>query len=423
MNSPTINYYPQKHRGTTSSLDFNSFSKAAMEDIASLYKLVAEQQSTIEEYYELLSLQQIYTQNHYNNLIARYNNLNNMLYSYSEDPPASTDVYLSYYNDNNISYGGFPSYGLLGASDRCTLDTQHGLLLPNMQSSQSRIYIYDDITQQTFIPESVDNYKISSLGECVIRIKNQDYNNCYMKPVLNAFDGQTETYWYVKAQYSNIATDSLEVMIDLPLPVGAISSLDCNYITVEPFPSFATQITGLYYTTDDKSIIIGDAMNFTNSSGITQYTGNNSTKWTEIKTNVTDLYQVNDTDTKVVFPTVPITGIRVCLKTSLYTIDSGLKTFILGVRNIDCGYSSFTSGKALTRLSIGSKSFMNVINPTKTNTVSNVDYNLYYDFGHGDIVSYRFDKNIPSGVKTIYVETILKEATSLYGLHLRYNVY
>ncbi len=423
MSTPTINYFPQKFRGVTSSLDYNTFCKNAMEDISSLYKMVSTQESMINEYYKILSLQQIYMQNQYQVLLSKYDNMSNMLESYSNEPPQATNVYISYYDSKNVSFGGFQSYPALPVSERCSLNQQYGLLMPHIYESQSRIYIYDNITRQSFLPLTVDNYKITETGEGIVRLKNPDHSSVNMKPLRYAYDGLTDTYWYIEAKYASTAVDSMEVQLDLPLPIDVISSLDCNYILIEPFPSFATEIVGIYYTSDHKSCIIGDASNYTNASGITSFTSKNTTKWTQVPVNTTPLYQIRNHDTKVVFPTMPITGIRVHLKTSVFTLESGLRTFIVGVRNIDCGFARFSPGKALTKLSVGDKSIKNVINPQDTNNTSNIDYKLYYDYGTGDIVKSKFNYSLPSGVKTVYVETDIKEAASLYGLNLRYNVY
>ena len=421
MAIPTVTYIPQKFTGKTSSLDFNTFTKNAMNDISTLYKSIATQESEIDEYYKIMSLQQIYLQKQYNILYARYSNLNNMLVNYSNTSPQSTNVYINYYDNNNISWGGFPSYATI--VNKCDVDTQYGLLLPHLYSTQSRIYLYDDITQQSFLPETVDNYKITAKGEGIVRVKDQSYNNCTMKPLRYAFDGQSDTYWYIQGQYSGSSVDSMEIMIDLPLPIDVISTLNCNNILIEPFPAFATEIVGVYYTIDNKSSVIGDAINNTNGNGISKFISQYNTNWNQITVNTPILYQIRNTDTKVVFPTMPVTGIRIHLRTTTYTIENGLRTFIIGVRNIDCNYSQYSPGTALTKITIGDKCFKNVIDPKKTNDASNIGYRLFYDFGTGDITSARFGGTLPAGIKTIYIETAMPEATSLYGLNVQYSVY
>jgi hypothetical protein len=423
MVTPTIKYYPQRFAGPTSSTDMNEFMKNALEDISVLSKAISEHNDKFDETKKILTKQFIYLQQHYQMLQMNYEVLDNQLAGYSNPSPYTTDVHLGYYDASRVSFGGFPSYPSIPETIRCSLDSRFGLLTPYEYSSVSRMYISDNITNSTYVPESMDNFKTSDKGNVLVRVKDTSYNSINIKSLSDAFDGSQDTYWYVEIKYPhpcNITT--AELILDIPLPIETITSLDSNYIIVEPYPVFGTEIKKLYTTTDDKNSILSGSYNSTNNVGVTAWSGS-IVNWVEVPLDNNVLYGQRKYDTKVTFPIRKIQGIRVHLKTDTYVVENGYRVFTLGARNIDCGYSKQTVGKALTKLELNGRNFKKIIDPSTLNTAENVSYSMYYENGYSDVSSYKFNKQLPVGVKAIYIETLMQPYTSMNGLNLRYEVY
>lgn len=423
MATPTIRYYPQKFRGPTSSTEYNEFCKRLLEDIGSSYNEIAEHTTEREESNYLLTMQLIYLQNQYQTLLANYEAMDSIIAGLTNTSSSTTTVYLSYYNANLISYGGFASYPALSTSEQAQVDTFYGILTPYSYSSTSRIFLADSVTGTTYIPDSMNNYYTTDDGTIVIRASDRSYNSITVKPISRAVDGSTDTYWYIEARYPNpSAIMEFEIMLDIPLPVGTINSYDCNYIIVEPFPYFSTSIENIYYTEDSRSVILSDAVSNTNADGITSFSSSIAS-WTSIPINTPTIFTKRNYDSKIVFPQTSMRGFRTHLKTDNYTVDGGEKVFTIGLRSLDCGYSRYSTGSALTKFELPSASIERVYDPSSINTSDNIEYKLWYDQGFGDITEYNWNTQLPIGINKVYIETILSPSSSLYGINLQYKTY
>jgi len=416
----TAKYFPAKYRGNTSSTNYNEFIRAICDDVATVTKDINKHKTELANYNKMMLLQFAYLQREYNTLLADYHALQSQYNSVVAG--STTSVYINYYDTSVVSYGGYPSYPLIGSADRCTTDSRFGLLTAHEADSISRIYLYDDITGGTYLPVSMNNYYTTENGEVLIRLSDRNYSELSMNSIKYALDGREDTYWFMDIKYST-PVDYIDVLIDIPLPLDSISTLNSNYIIVEPLPVFATEIRGVWYSYDDRATVLINAAANTNSDGITDMTSS-VVNWqsADIDVSPNSYHARRNYDSKFIFPTKQFNAIRIALRANCYTIDGGLRNFYIGLRTLDCGYTDYTAGKALTSLSLTSNSYKLVYDPADTNNTL-VKYKLYYSNGLGDIVKYDFNRELPAGINNIFIETQFDTSTYIDLLNIRYDVW
>jgi hypothetical protein len=131
------------------------------------------------------------------------------------------------------------------AAERAYLDTFHGLLhLPITGKHISKVYIYDEVTDEIVTPSSLD-----------VAVGPEAYLGATIEQnsILNAFNGDNYSYWHRKVIMpleSSPAAGTMYTEVIITLPDTIISNRDINMIYLHPFPLNTLTINKIEYQLD-----------------------------------------------------------------------------------------------------------------------------------------------------------------------------
>lgn len=105
--------------------------------------------------------------------------------------------------------------------------------------TESKVNIYDEISDETFIPESLKVELLSEENPGILEILDSDVYQC--------FDGKSETAWIRKITTDNTVSEVVTVM-NIYLPHDIVTTDYVNELLIKPFPMNSIDIKEIKYS-------------------------------------------------------------------------------------------------------------------------------------------------------------------------------
>lgn len=320
-NIPSIRKHAFKYRTKMNSHELNQLQDEAFQDILDLFnKANALQKSIYEmklshslesEFYQMRLQQAL---NRLEEMNMHYNNVRNGI---KDERTLTRYSYQAYTYDDDYS---------------ALIDKNTNSITPGVVSSISKIHLYDDTYDETFVPESLqtiigpDSFRV---GEDILSIEDTD--------IRNAFDGQPETTWIRKVVTESTYEGPVINEVIIGLPEDIITTRLMNQITISPFPSGYIDILDIQYRSNGSWQTI---------PGFSDYQGYEVEQHYDAFNNLYNVPVIkNACDMKFNFGPVQTNQIKIKLRQSdpILDVENNRKIWYLGLRNVDVTYNVYSS--------------------------------------------------------------------------------
>lgn len=307
-----------RFRGPTSSNQYNKQEDDKYYDLIELYKQSNENYKKLKEAYETILSEHVMLQhytrileNEINSLEKRLDILSNEQHFYNGRffktgfSNEMRTTFLSKDQDENTN------------EERAELDKEYRFATLPLANVIPKTHILDT-NNQIVLPEELE----------VNIIRANEGGEINENSVLNAFDGNKNTYWKREVIYDKVDAPSFEdVQLEISLPVNLMNNLDVNTIFVNPHPERGIEITNV-------------EIHYNNT-------------WQQIESFYQNEFTKNmfpSPRRKWYFPKKPVQKVRVTLTQRNPITIGGKKIFVLGAQEIGVYLTSFksTSGIVLT---------------------------------------------------------------------------
>jgi len=228
--------------------------------------------------------------------------------------------------------------------------------------------------------------------------------------LINIVDGDEGTFWVTTVK-TGTNINSVDISVTINLPVKILPNLSINSIGIKPHPLYSMSLNDITY------------VNAANGTGYRLPT------FPVSDNNPVPLQGIDNT--KFVFPTI-VTNSMTFSFTQPYYIQSGdVRTFVIGLRNIDLESLNVTVGEAsfVTEFKVpGDDKYFGAILEPEIITLNNEDYTdavvheLFYD--KTSTAPFVFGSTIAADIDTVYIKTTIRRAgdiiPALKGMRLKY---
>lgn len=310
MRMPTSNPGGARFRGPTSSQEYNQNEYDKYTDLVELYKQSNDNEIALEQANKVLLAENIALNNYINMLENRMLTLEQRLESLGGSNWYNGSFHKTSFVDDMTSK--YPSLSQDNGTNipRCSIDLQYRYAtIPIIHQIPKTHMVGKD--GERVIPQDlkVTVGRTNTSGE----VKEND--------VLNAFNGDDESFWVREVSYPVSDTTTVEdAIIEIELPLKMINDLNVNTIQVHPHPERGIAITNIEiqhqngwqqiegFAQDDISSAHGDSFS-------------PRKKW--------------------YFPNIPVQKIRVTLEQHNPIERDGNKVFVLGAQEIGIYLTTF----------------------------------------------------------------------------------
>ena len=408
---PTVNPKYAVFRGPSSSADFNSFSRAAYNDIVAAYAALQVQLENSQLANEVLSIQYQAALTQLSNLQQQIQGLQQNFTTVStfSSPTSSTQGLVTLVQSlygANVSYGGFPSFypvtAPLGGQSRAAYEPMYGQILPaSSVGPVSKAYIVDLLTQDIVQPPGVITTSGTTVTPTVTPFATEEND------LGNAVDGSASTFWRRNVYFpTNTHISNVSTVVTLTIPNQFVNNLQCNYVTIHPYPEFSLDI---------ESVILYGAPG-TATQQLLQY---------DIFGNIIPITGAGKT--RLLFPSTQVVSIDITLSQSHGNSAQrpGLKCFTLGAAVLDFGFISLSQNpsQVLVPFTLSNNFFQFVASVSPI--IPGVNYSLYYLNTAGDLQPFTLGQTLPAYVSTIYVDVTLQPTVGQFpyinSLQIQYS--
>lgn len=229
-NIPSFRARTVRFRTKTSSADQNEMVEDILYDLNNVFNLVNEQEALLNDVKETLDVEKKYQNIRIEQLLVEleetkelYRNLQAGLGRYAKKTYVD-----SFVTDPDAS-----------DLEKAEIETYYGIAtLPVVGKKTSKVFLYDDVTQEVVLPDSL-RVLVEPLPDGTTV---QDNN------VFNAFNGDNHSIWRRKYVYPvNDPTTEVTTVITITLPDNIISNRDINTILISAFPLSTVDINKIEY--------------------------------------------------------------------------------------------------------------------------------------------------------------------------------
>lgn len=229
-NIPSFGAKTVKFRTHAESHDQNVMTEDILYDLNNLFNLVNEQEALLGDVKETLDVEKKYQNMRIEQLLVEleqtkqlYRDLQKGIGRYSKK--AYVNEFLTDIDATDI--------------EKAEIETFYGIAtLPVVGKKTSKVFLYDEVTQDTVLPES-----LRVLAEPLPDGVNLVDNN-----VFNALNGDKHSIWRRKYIYPvNSPVTEVKCVVTITLPDNIISNRDINTIVISAFPLSTVDINKIEY--------------------------------------------------------------------------------------------------------------------------------------------------------------------------------
>ena len=223
------------------------------------------------------------------------------------------------------------------------LETFDATLVPAY--TESKVNIYDEISDETFIPESLKVELLSEENPGILEILDSDVYQC--------FDGKSETAWIRKITTDNTVSEVVTVM-NIYLPHDIVTTDYVNELIIKPFPVNSIDIKEIKYssTYDVSYTTILDDLNDYEKNIIKDYRSYIGQDYNE------------SFNIRLNFEEKKIKVLTISFSQKSYVQNGGNRVFYIGAKEIQVNLNKYanTLGELSFRLSLesGTKKIENI---------------------------------------------------------------
>lgn len=232
---PTLRQNPVGFRSPASSTQYNEMHQQTLDDIITLFDTANQLERELTKAQEAFELVNRFQHMHIRELENRVYQLEEDIRRLQRQTGKKTLYVLA--NQMMVS-------SQVPAQERAYLDTTYEVAhLPITGKSVSKVYIYDEVTQQIAIP--------SSLKVEVLPKEKNGWRIEENSPLL-ALNGNNHTFWHRKVIMPLEDNPSKPVTCEfiITLPDTIIANREVNTITINPFPLHSLRIDKIEYRMD-----------------------------------------------------------------------------------------------------------------------------------------------------------------------------
>ena len=309
-NIPSLKSREAKFRAVTSSADYNDSQEETLYDILNLFNKVNFLEQDLADTKDIVDSESKYMQLKLQKLKAQME----LLLQRNKDLERADSFFHKYI---------YPHQMYIDSK----IDSSANIDLTNMDvtlpyvSATSKVNVYDDIAELTFIPPSlnIETVDIDS-NKLLVPAENIVEND-----IKNAFDGQPYSYWRRKI-YTDNNVDSITTTVIIGLPEDIISNRDINAVVIHPYPYGSMDLINVEYRM------------FGNWVPVPTF-GQHSEAITEF---YTDAFGVSKSrhvipeisNIKISFKEITATEIRISFRQRNYIQENDKRVFYIGARDI-----------------------------------------------------------------------------------------
>lgn len=265
------------------------------------------------------------------------------------ESPVSGQKALSIYSYSQLdSTAMLNTQFAVAASNLLSLDYINNLItLPKVTSSSySKIKFFNNFVGQVipdFFESKIDNSLVSvdTPGAVVDTT-----------PVYNSVLDSSDKYWRRSIIMDSPSALSAQMYLYIKVPTAYSGSDKTNFISLNPYPVFGTDIVSIEYTTvQNPSMTPADGWSPLNSNklydaDVTAVGKVPPGAWTTVGSDII----LNSGPVAFYFPPLPITGFRILLRQRSYIIENNKYVYTYGLSDIDIRSDKFLpTGKAIIR--------------------------------------------------------------------------
>lgn len=303
-NVPSLRTRSSKFRSGTSSHDHNVMAEETLYDLNNLFNLVNEQEALLLDAKSVMSTENKYQAVRIQRLEKELREIQNLYKQLQEGSGKyKQQVYVDKFQPD-------PAASL---QEKAELDTYHSMLtLPVTGKTQSKIYLYDEITQDVVLPETlkVDVQPKSNQ----VNITDND--------VMKAF-GSNGEIWTRKYSFEmNDPVASVTTVVTMTLPDNIISNRDINTLVFHPFPLSTVDIDKIEYRMEGGwNLLPGFPQNDAGAP-----------------------IPIEDaSNVKFCFESIPMAEVRITLTQRNFLIENHRKVFYVGAAEIGVAFTDYQS--------------------------------------------------------------------------------
>jgi len=304
---PSFRKQEAKFRSVATSEQFNGMQDSVLYDILNLFGTVNEMRADIDDTKEIIAGENLFMQ-------MRIEALEDRLATAQQNQ----DDLLGQTENRTILLWPSSMYTDSAKSPAAALDPLFGDVTLPFVSKTSKLNVYDSVTGETFIPDSlkVETNLLSSTG-----VLQQSENNIHF-----AFDGDESSFWRKSVRTDDtVSSVTMDMLIGLPDDI--ISNREINGLLLMPYPYGTMDILKLDYR------LFGD---WTPIPGF-------SSHGDIIYESVTDVYGNTSQipvlpacgNTKLIFNPITASEIRIRVRQTKFREDGVARIFSLGYRSVE----------------------------------------------------------------------------------------
>ncbi|URZ09219.1 hypothetical protein [Clostridium felsineum] len=309
---PSIKKKNIGYRTVTDSAQINDLQNEAVSDIYCLFNRANNLEKILNETKDIINIENKY-------LLLRLKDMENKL-------AVITDKYLNLSSTDKIkTLNLYPDDCYIEeSSSPAFIDLENMDITLNMNSSTSKLNIYDDNFKTSIVPESlkVEVYPIA------------DNRSIFDNSVINAFKKESNSYWIRKVITDNSVSE-VNCTMTITLPYSTMILPTLNTIIIKPYPSDSVDITNVEYSLDGDFITLPAFQNYNRDLNLQCSTVFGDSHDTNALNEVPSV--------KFNFKELNATKIRISFKQKHYVnSENGGRIFYIGAKNIEvlnCKYT------------------------------------------------------------------------------------
>ncbi|QHW35862.1 hypothetical protein GZH47_33775 (plasmid) [Paenibacillus rhizovicinus] len=314
MRMPTSKGGGAQFRGPTSSHDYNTNEDDKYLEMVELYRQSNENLAQLTEVHQIVLAEHAAQQQYISLLESKMASMEEQLTGIEAVTPYEPIFSKSTFALNMKAKYPAAAQELADTALRCDVDPAYRLVTLPIIHQIPKTHLVNDKSGEIIVP-----------SELKVKVGRTNTGGTVSdNDVINAFNGDNESFWQRKVSYDfSAAPDQEDAVLEIELPSHLVNNLNINTITIHPHPERGIQIQNI-------------EMHYANA-------------WQQIKGFTQD--EISSIDTyefaprkKWYFPSVPVQKIRITLVQKNPIDLNGKKVFVLGAQEISVLLTMFEPG-------------------------------------------------------------------------------
>jgi hypothetical protein len=230
-------------------------------------------------------------------------------------------------------------------ASRLTHDTQHGLLtLPKVDAASLSKLFFVDSAGSDVVPPSLETRVVPDLNSADSATAIVDSSQPELAVIRRA-----GRIWERNVLATVVDSDGAIMTFYLKVPTDLYTTDKSNALLVHAYPAFSTDVLEIAYTTNPNAIM-QDADNYTVLNDTAMHAGNTAAFGWVPPGGFTGDTQIDSGPRLYYFDPLPITGLRLKLRTTRYIQEGASFIYSYGLSRLDLRYDRFmSSGRTILR--------------------------------------------------------------------------